>query len=791
MGEAARLGATFAEWFASPDAQLGSEGDSAMAFCSSRTVRGRSGRRRPPRIGVAIGVAALLVASLAPVASARSASRVLHPLQGVHPTLSQRYLPSAREAARNAGNGPALQPTASKPFLSVGRDRHTSVTVAHHADSGAATPGATMFPTSVLAPLPGSVNAVTAFNGLAMGPYVPADPWVAASGSYVVQVVNSAATVSNRSGAALLTVPTASLFALPTGYTAADARILWDATHGRWVGVALVYPEDLSWSDNALAVVVSDSADPTGGWRSILLTYGTLLPDYPSISSSGDKLVVTADIFDPFSGFSFLGADFETFTWGSILAGGVLTLNECSDSTLIHARAAQSLSSGNDVHVILEDAGGFGSDGNVDYVRITGSGACASFVDFTDLSASLGYQPFSIGLIPSPRQPGGNLGSAIDERPTDAIWQSGNLYWVATQPVSYDAGSTFNDEVAVYRAVTHAAGTVPTLGDTFRIDPGDGVDAFMGGIGVSRNGTAFVTYSQGSSSDPISWWANRLFNGGTVATPLLLGTSDADFLFQRWGDFAGVAMDPTGTGAVWVTHMLANTDGGWKTEVDRLLVDADNPTTPASAPAATPVVTQTVGSPRFRLTWGASTDASSGGVTYWLEESIDAGAYDRFTAVAGTSTVRTLLTGHTYRYRVLAMDILGHSSAYAYGPTITPSLAQSPTSKAGTWKTQTATSYSGGGTWYASGAGATASYTSTGIRSIGFVTTKASSRGSFRVYIDGVLKATISAYSTTTAYRQLVYQFTWATPGTHTMKIYVLGTAGHPRVDVDAFLVLK
>ena len=137
------------------------------------------------------------------------------------------------------------------------------------------------------------------------------------------------------------------------------------------------------------------------------------------------------------------------------------------------------------------------------------------------------------------------------------------------------------------------------------------------------------------------------------------------------------------------------------------------------------------------------------------------------------------------------MDVLGHVSAYATSPLFTPSLAQSPTSKTGTWTSTSSTAYSGGSTWYASAAGATATYTTTSVRSLGFVTTKALSRGSFRVYIDGVLKATISAYSSTTAFKQLVFQYTWSTPGTHTIKIYVLGTAGHPRVDVDAFLVLK
>jgi len=57
--------------------------------------------------------------------------------------------------------------------------------------------------------------------------------------------------------------------------------------------------------------------------------------------------------------------------------------------------------------------------------------------------------------------------------------------------------------------------------------------------------------------------------------------------------------------------------------------------------------------------------------------------------------------------------------------------------------------------------------------------------------VDGVLKGTISTYSTTTRYRQNVFQFSWPTAGTHSVKIVVSGTSGHPRVDLDAFVVLK
>jgi len=97
--------------------------------------------------------------------------------------------------------------------------------------------------------------------------------------------------------------------------------------------------------------------------------------------------------------------------------------------------------------------------------------------------------------------------------------------------------------------------------------------------------------------------------------------------------------------------------------------------------------------------------------------------------------------------------------------------------------------FSGGSVRYATAAGATASLT-TSARSLAFVTTIASTRGSVRIYIDGGYRATISL-SGATAYRRIVYSTGWATLGTHSIKIVVVGTAGHPRVDLDAFEVVR
>ena len=141
----------------------------------------------------------------------------------------------------------------------------------------------------------------------------------------------------------------------------------------------------------------------------------------------------------------------------------------------------------------------------------------------------------------------------------------------------------------------------------------------------------------------------------------------------------------------------------------------------------------------------------------------------------------------TVRFRVHAIDRAGNVGAWMTGPSLTPAIVQLTT---GTWATQTATVFSGGSTRYATAAGASATYIFTG-RSVAFVTTLATSRGQVRVYVDTVLVATLDTYSATTAYQRLAWARTWTASGSHTVKLVVVGTAGRPRVDLDAFVTIR
>jgi len=193
-----------------------------------------------------------------------------------------------------------------------------------------------------------------------------------------------------------------------------------------------------------------------------------------------------------------------------------------------------------------------------------------------------------------------------------------------------------------------------------------------------------------------------------------------------------------------------------------------------------------------RTLWFASDP--SGVSRYWLDRSQNGGSWTQVGLPTATSTtiVQSLTFGATYRYFVKASDPGDEVSAWFPGTTFKPLLTQQTSSAVtwgGSWVTNSSSAVSGGSLRYSTAKGASASYRFNGS-SISWVGYLGPTRGSAAVYIDGVLKATIDEYSPSYSARAIVYAATWSVNATHTIKIVNLGTAGHSRVDVDAFVRL-
>jgi Concanavalin A-like lectin/glucanases superfamily len=222
---------------------------------------------------------------------------------------------------------------------------------------------------------------------------------------------------------------------------------------------------------------------------------------------------------------------------------------------------------------------------------------------------------------------------------------------------------------------------------------------------------------------------------------------------------------------------------------------SDPDTTPpiATAPSHRFVTGTAISSGRttVRLGWTGS-DATSGIARYELVQQTDGGTWTTVsTSLTSTSLDRALAHGHTYRFRVRAIDRAGNPSSWVSGPTFRIAHYGETSTRlrySGTWAITRSTAFWGGQAKASSSAGARATISVTG-RSVEWVARKAPTRGKAQVYVNGVLKATVDLYASSYQNQRVVWAANWSTSATRTVSIRVLGTSGRPRVEVDAIVV--
>ena len=431
--------------------------------------------------------------------------------------------------------------------------------------------------------------------------------------------------------------------------------------------------------------------------------------------------------------------------------------------------------------------------GNLKLLRVSGSGLAPVYSVQDTLIAN------GAGLTLDPRQPGDADGivNADDGRIPDAVWRPNKLWAVRTIEYKFDG---INDDLAIEIIGLTTSTSADPVVITDNAWGGTTVDLFSPGVGVSGSGTAFFTASRSSAS--VAPMVNAIALHPTLGYQVTIpvATSDASYGGNRWGGDAGIATDPSGTDAVWQTGQTVDSDGHWRTQVSRLVLDSTFPT--ATAPKQELIKGSTLGQYQavpatvpVKVSWTGA-DAGSGVARYSLEVR-DRGLGFRIATTTPGTTYTNLQTwkpagstaNYSWQYRVTPEDDGGNIGDPATGSLLTPTnyqQTQSAFTYSTGWSSSSNAKYSGGSVKYSSKVGASASFKTSG-RSFGFVTTRASTRGKVKVYVDGSYKGTITLTSSATKYRYIAYATTFTATGTHTIKLVVASG----RVDVDAFIVLK
>jgi subtilisin family serine protease len=309
--------------------------------------------------------------------------------------------------------------------------------------------------------------------------------------------------------------------------------------------------------------------------------------------------------------------------------------------------------------------------------------------------------------------------------------------------------------------------------------------------------------------------AKTITNAASVSyavrfTEPVTGLTASDF--SRTGTATGCVIGtPTGSGTSWTVVITGCGTGtlalrlGASTVVDAgskagppaavtaatVMVDHTKPT--VTAPTLTPRTKTPLSGTNIpvRIAWTGA-DIGAGIASYTLQRSMDGGATWTTLAdkITGTTFDALIAASGTRRFRVSAIDKAGNVSTIATAATRSGRLLQQSSSLvrySGTWTLASSSAYSGGSARYTKTAGRSASLTFS-ARSIALVTTRATTRGKVRIYINGVDQGIVDLYRSPTQHRSLVWQKTWTTTTSRIIRVEAVGTI---RVDVDAFVLIQ
>ncbi|MBI5231071.1 MAG: fibronectin type III domain-containing protein, partial [Coriobacteriales bacterium] len=222
---------------------------------------------------------------------------------------------------------------------------------------------------------------------------------------------------------------------------------------------------------------------------------------------------------------------------------------------------------------------------------------------------------------------------------------------------------------------------------------------------------------------------------------------------------------------------------------------ASGDTAPPVAHVAVPYYSSSASvSSRFPVSWSA---ADTSGIASYTLDYKDGyrGAWRRWkTATRSTRAVFAGAAGHTYWFRVFALDGAGNQSAWSRPDVITvPYDDRSARVRyRGAWTRYSSGAAFGRATRRSSARGSTASLSFVGQK-VAVICGKSPKSGRFAVYLDGSPRPAriVDTRSPTSRARQVVYNGTFKRYGNHRITVKVLATPGRPRVDVDAIAVVR
>lgn len=392
------------------------------------------------------------------------------------------------------------------------------------------------------------------FPAMGFATVSPGDPDLSVGLSSVVEVTNTAYAVYQKSTHAKTAgLPFSQLFSSFDGGHAfcVDPRTVYWAWDNRY----LMSCVDANPSHYATFFAISLTGDPNGQWIEYDLATGFI--DQPKVVVTADKIVL--------AGNNNTGTMFVAYQKSDMLAGIFNVRYASLQSTVGSYQAAINATNTFDAKFVGWAAGGQ----DISVYNVSGSPASNNV---TGTATDLGRFASGSASLSDPAIPGGHFGGGnIDGRIMQAMEET---------------ETSDNKDVMVFSAMYLCAGRIcPITGKidlsgTPRYYGGNSSgntygetneDVTYGSVGMDAAGNILIVSSRSNAGStpgaalmsPGHYYA--VIYGNTVGTNACnKGTCD-----ERWGDYLGVAQDPSNRSHVWVvgSYQKANGADGWGTVI--------------------------------------------------------------------------------------------------------------------------------------------------------------------------------------------------------------------------------
>ena len=419
------------------------------------------------------------------------------------------------------------------------------------------------------------------FNLLAL----PPDPNIAVGPSHIVQFVNNAFMVFDKSGAPLMQAPVSdeTFWGSLNGTCDqlggfSDPIVQYDRVANRWVVGEIAIPLLPGLLGQfAQCFAVSTTSDPTGPYNLWAYGFGDTIPDYPKIGMWPDGYYVTWNMF-PGGGASFSGAEACAWNRVDMLNGVHAPRFKCFQLSSAFASLLPSdvdgptqPPPGSPNYVMNIDA----ELGTLNIWKFHVDWATPANSTFAGPISIPGTAPFTPPCFP-------DIGDCIPQPGTtqklDALGDrlmyrlayrnfGDHESIVATHTVLTGAGNT-----AVRWYEVRGPNSTPTIYQQGTFAP-DSDNRWMASIAMDHSGNIGVGYTVSSDGT----FPSIRYTGREVADPLgtlqnetwLVSGGGSQTGYNRWGDYSAMRIDPSDDCTFWYTqeYQATTADANWNTRI--------------------------------------------------------------------------------------------------------------------------------------------------------------------------------------------------------------------------------